>query len=139
MVHQAIERGHLAVLQYASDHLNQGWYTGQEMDLAARNGHVRIMQWLDKTGLYFDIDTDNVAVNGHLHVLQYLARHSDVKCTLYVAAAKGHFDMLEWLLEEDIIRPIYARDRQRTSWVNRLYDAQIVAQMNSDAVVICQH
>lgn len=57
------------------------------------------MAWLDKTGLYFDVDTDNVVATGHLVVFQYLASHFDAKCTLYtatLAAAKGHFQLLEW-------------------------------------------
>lgn len=81
-----------------------------EMDLAAKNGHLHIVQWLDSAGLYFDADIDNVVVSGHLHALRYLVRRFKLKCSLYaetLAASRGHFELVEWLLKENLVCPTY--------------------------------
>lgn len=105
-VSSAIENGHLHILQYVDAHLDRSaWLSFNEMRLVASCGHLPIIQWLDENEFDLFVDVDDVAANGHLGVLQYLENEYALMCSKFGAtraAAKGHFELLEWTIKKDM-------------------------------------
>lgn len=69
--------------------------------LAARNGHLEMLQWLvPQYGAHTQC-AENAACNGHLHILQWLkAQHlTDLHGCADVAAEHGHVDVLQYLYQ----------------------------------------
>lgn len=105
IMHWAVLHGHLDVVQYVHCHSDRSeWWTGSELQNAAKNGHLTTVKWLHENGLGGDVNADVVSANGHLEVVQYLMKHCSAKCTsigAVFAAQAGHFALVEWLMTQD--------------------------------------
>lgn len=72
----------------------------------SNQGHLDVIKWLH-VELGFSIGhlshVTDIICKGHLDVLKYLSLHCDVNIMTYhvvVAVERGHFDLLEWLLQQ---------------------------------------
>lgn len=105
IMHWAVLHGHLAIVRYVHAHSDRAdWWTGSELQNAAKNGHLATVKWLHENGLGGDVNADVVSANGHLEVVQYLMQHCNAKCTsigAVFAAQAGHFALVEWLMTQD--------------------------------------
>ncbi|KAE8879284.1 hypothetical protein PF010_g8581 [Phytophthora fragariae] len=78
--------------------------TTKAMDLAARNGHLKMVQWLHHNrseGCTTDA-MDGAASGGHLEIVKWLHENRREGCTTGAmdgAAGSGHLDVVKWLHE----------------------------------------
>jgi hypothetical protein len=78
----AARNGHASVVQWLHANSTEGC-TSAAMDGAAMNGHLPLVQWLhaQRTEGCTTKAMDWAAMNGHLHVVQWLHRHRNEGCT----------------------------------------------------------
>ncbi|EGZ19130.1 hypothetical protein PHYSODRAFT_354169 [Phytophthora sojae] len=74
------------------------------MDLASRNGHLEVVQWLHHNRLEGCTTEamDGAASGGHLDIVKWLHDHTSAGCTTNAmdgAASSGHLDVVRWLHE----------------------------------------
>ena len=78
-------------------HGNKDW------DYAARNGHLKVVNWLHENGKNCTTDAmDWAASHGHLEVVKWLHENRSEGCTKYamdLAAMNGHLEVVQWLHE----------------------------------------
>lgn len=94
----AAANGHLSLLPHVTG------FTERAMDLAARYGHLDVVQWLHE---HRSEGCSKYAMNwaaafGHLDVVQFLHEHRSEGCTtdaMDLAAANDHLDVVRWLHE----------------------------------------
>ena len=105
----AASSGNIKLLRYfkeigfiAAGSSDFGW----ALDLAAHNGHLHVIQWLQQEGLdHGSIEAPvGAAYNGHLQVLKWLHvdyvelfSHESMEKASVSAAAAGHLDVLKWM------------------------------------------
>ena len=74
-------------------------------NLAARAGHLHVLEWLEKRDILPDEGgADEAAREGHLHVLEWLAQRNILPAVRSAnrAAREGNLDVLNWLAERGI-------------------------------------
>jgi hypothetical protein len=96
------ENGHLSLLKEKIKCNQPLTFTTAAMDLAAKNGHLQVVQWLhgNRQEGCSKFAMEYAAVNGHLQVVQWLHENRREGCTPYTfgkVAAKGNIEMLKWL------------------------------------------
>lgn len=96
--------GRLDLLIGLEDHPEQ-----YGVNLAAMNGHLKILDWLDRRGIHPDQHGANlVGMSGRLDVLKWMDQrgypHPD-QYGLIQIAANGHLEIVEWLYEKDGLLP----------------------------------
>jgi hypothetical protein len=102
----AIDGGHLPILKYLLDSGlmqlgSKATFKSALPWLAARAGHLQVLQWLHEKGCAFDeLTCYSAATGGHLHVLQWLRSigcpwaHSHVREASHFS---GQSEMEEWV------------------------------------------
>lgn len=105
VMYRAAYFGHLPIVQYVQQQGDRAdWWTGNEMQTAARNGHLSVVSWLHENGMPGPVNVDLVACNGHLAVLQFLFQQCGCRCSAtgaILAARARRFALLEWLMQQD--------------------------------------
>lgn len=101
----AVAHDHMDVVQYL-DSVVGNRCTRRGLELAARNGHLRVVQWLNDTR-YYEIRTfrslENAIAGGHLHLVKYVMENIVVAYTSWTQAALtaavsfGQCHILQWL------------------------------------------
>ncbi|KAG6613129.1 Myosin light chain kinase-related [Phytophthora cinnamomi] len=101
----AVAHNHMHVVQYL-DSVMGNRCTRRGLELAARNGHLPVVQWLNDTR-YYEIRTfrslENAIAGGHLHVVKYVmetvvvAYTSWTQAALTAAVSFGQCHILQWL------------------------------------------
>ena len=84
---------------------NQGVeWCGEEMNWAARKGHVAVLHLLTVLGAPFsDCALNHAAFNGHVQAVDWLYKQTTVliysRKIFMIAAAEGHVEILKWFKE----------------------------------------
>jgi hypothetical protein len=100
----AAHHGHLNLIKYAERNGKPLMFTPLAMDLAARNGDLKVVKWLHKNrkeGCTTDA-MDHAARNGHLQVVQWLHENRTEGCTWRAmdrAWDNDHRQVFHWLHE----------------------------------------
>ena len=97
----AVERGHLAFVQWALDGYRWSEHDNHMM-YAAGSGNVELLEWLLSQGCPLDPEAPQfAAAHGHIHVLEWLNEHGlpvNDHC-LALAVTGGHLDTISWLVD----------------------------------------
>lgn len=111
MFSHAAEGGHLDILKWLKDQLDNDELTLATVDYAtvcthaqvhaASKGHLIVLEWLIDNGCLWDKRSCVVAARGgHLHILKWLKENgcpSDNERVSMAAAEGGHLEILEWM------------------------------------------
>ncbi|AJF97322.1 ankyrin repeat protein [Pandoravirus inopinatum] len=101
---QPATRGHLDVLVFL--HERGARATTHEMDWAASNGHLKIVEFLhwNRTEGCTTSAMDGAAEDGHIEIVEFLYQNRTEGCTpraLWRAIDRGHADVVAFLLDHD--------------------------------------
>ncbi|GMG17349.1 unnamed protein product [Phytophthora fragariaefolia] len=101
----AVAHNHMDVVQYL-DGVVGNRCTRRGLEMAARNGHLGVVQWLNDTR-YYEIRSfqslENAIAGGHLHLVKYVMENIVVAYTSWTQAALtaavsfGQCHILQWL------------------------------------------
>ncbi|KAE8977802.1 hypothetical protein PF011_g23501 [Phytophthora fragariae] len=101
----AVALDHMDVVQYL-DSVMGNRCTRRGLEMAARNGHLRVVRWLNDAR-YYEIRTfrslENAIAGGHLHLVKYVMENVVVAYTSWTQAALtaavsfGQRHILQWL------------------------------------------
>lgn len=101
---KAARNGHLAVVKFLSQNRSEG-NVSIAMNAAASFGHLQVVQWLLET-CPDECDPQKAIIgaasSGHRDVVAYLASQFEPSFEMYYvkgAVQRGHFDMLQWVLQ----------------------------------------
>ncbi|KAG7384443.1 hypothetical protein PHYBOEH_009437 [Phytophthora boehmeriae] len=85
----AVAQNHMEVVLYLDTHVGNRC-TRRGLELAAVNGHLNVVKWLNDTR-YYEIRTfrtlENAIAGGHLHIVQYIMQTVEVAYTSWTQAA----------------------------------------------------
>jgi hypothetical protein len=100
----ALEGGYLEVIIFLQDNEPRRENTGAivlSCTIAAKRGHLEVIQWLRKHGYPWNKTTCEAAASGgHLDVLRYIYNNGcklNIKKCAVAAAGNGHSEVLQWL------------------------------------------
>ena len=102
---EAAKHGLLVVFVERGNSLG-GWYSYRTAELAARHGHLHVLQWLQKNkshAVQYHHTFAMAAGGGHVHVMKWLHElgHSEFEVgrALDTAASNGHTEAVRWLTQ----------------------------------------
>ena len=124
-------RGDVSFLEHAweiCDGLKWHNANSRVTEMAARGGHLEVLQWAREHGCPWHKGTTYAAAFwGHLEVLQWVREHGCPwhEWTTCAAAREGHLDVLQWVVDNGCLWHEDACDQHQVDTPNASYILQL--------------